>query len=217
MARIRPTNINLVKKLTGLNKSYFTVGDLEKVLGLERKSLLVALSRLVKAGVLIRIKRNMYTVFTGNYDLERIVNERYHPSYVSFETALSHYGILSQMPFTITLATLRPSRKMRVGNSEVEYSHLKEDLFFGYKIENGKYIAEPEKALLDQLYMASRGRRVINIEELDLRDIDREKLNEYAKKFPKYTYELLRKVKRYVGSTPITNENKDRIVWSKGI
>lgn len=213
MVRIRSNRIEMIKELTLLNKAYFTVADLEKVLSLERKSLLVTLTRLVKSGVLIRIKRNMYTVFTSLYDVEKVANEAYHPSYISFETALSHYGILAQIPYTITFATQRTSKKIKIGYTAVEYSHLKNDLFFGYKLENNKSIAEPEKALLDQLYLVSRGLRTINIAELDLKDIDQDRFNEYAKRFPRYTQDLLGEVKSYLGSTPVTNENKDRLDW----
>ena len=33
-------------------------------------------------------------------ELERTANELYYPSYLSFESALSRYGILSQIPYT---------------------------------------------------------------------------------------------------------------------
>lgn len=215
MVRIRPQDPDLVKKLMDLNKPYFTVADFEKILGLKKKTLYVTLNRLTKSGILTRLKKNVYMVFTGGYDEEKIANEIYYPSYLSFEKALSNYGILSQIPFTLTFATLRPSKKLTIANTEVEYSHLKKSLFFGYEVKNEKYIALPEKALLDELYLVSRGLRNINIEELDLREINKEKLEEFAKKFPSYIEELLNKVKKYIGTTPVTNETKDRIVWKK--
>lgn len=196
-----------------LNKSYFTVSDLQKILGLKRESLLVTLTRLTKEGVLVRMKRGVYGVFTDTLDLKKIGSEIYFPSYISFETALSYFGILSQIPYTVTFATLRGSKKITVGGSEIEYSHLKKDLFFGYNLSNGIYIAEKEKALLDELYMIARGKRSINIEELDLREINKDKLYDYASKFPKYTYKLIRKLKRYMATTPVTNKDNERINW----
>lgn len=178
--------VELIKKLKDFHKSYFTVADLEKVLDLKRDSLYVTLNRLVKSGVLVRLAKNVYSLFTETVDIEKIANELYFPSYLSFEQALSQYSILSQIPFTQTFATARPTKKMIIAGVEVEYSHLKKELFFGYILKNGKYIAEKEKALLDQLYMVSIGKRGINIEELDLRGIDIGKLTEYAKKFPNF-------------------------------
>lgn len=215
MARIRPRDIELIKKLTGFHKSYFTLSDLEKVLSLKRESLYVTLNRLVKSGVLVRLGKNIYSPFTQAFDREKIANELYFPSYLSFEQALSHYGILSQIPYTQTFATIRPTKRIVIANVAVEYSHIKKELFFGYTLKNGKYIAEKEKALLDQLYMVSMGKRRIDIGELDLRDIDKNKLEEYAQKFPAFITPLLNQARKYIGTTPVTLEGNKRITWSK--
>lgn len=215
MARIRINNIALIKRLNDFRKSYFTVADLEKILELKRDSLYVTLSRLVRSGVLLRSARNVYTLFTDPFRVEKIASELYFPSYLSFEYALSYYSILSQVPFTVTFATSRPTKKMTIGGVAIEFSHLKKDLFFGYILKDGKYIAEKEKALLDQLYMVSMGKRVIDTEELDFRSIDRKKLEEYARKFPTAIKPLLKKVKDYIGSTPITLEGAERIYWDR--
>ena len=215
MVRVRPTDIELIKRLRGFNKSYFTVADLEKVVDLKRNSLYVTLNRLVKSGILVRLAKNVYSLFTETVDTEKIANELYFPSYLSFEQALSQYDILSQIPYTQTFATSRPTKKMIIAGVEVEYSHLKKELFFGYILKNGKYLAEKEKALLDQLYMVSMGKRSINIEELDLKGIDIGKLTEYAKKFPNFIHPLLDRVKKYVGTTPVTLEGQERVAWSK--
>jgi hypothetical protein len=103
---------------------------------------------------------------------------------------------------------------MEISGNEVEFSHLNEDLFFGYTNENGRYIAEPEKALLDELYMMSRGHKTIDTEELDLRNIKMDKFVEYTKRFPGYILDLVNIVKKYIGTTPITSEHRERVVWS---
>jgi len=213
MIRIRPRDTELISKLTALRKSYFTVADLERVLGMERNSLYVTLNRLVKSGVLIRLRKNAYTIFTELVDAEKIANELYFPCYLSFESALSRYGILSQIPYTFTFATAKSSKKMKIGDFEVEFHHLKNDLFFGYTLEKGKNVARPEKALLDELYLMSRGKARVNIEELDLKDIDKKLLEKYAKRFPSYIKKLLGEARKYIGTTPITNERKERINW----
>ncbi len=215
-SRKRPTGIELIKRLRDFHKSYFTVADLEKVLDLKRDSLYVTLNRLVKSGILVRLAKNVYSLFTETVDVEKIAGELYFPSYLSFEQALSQYGIVSQIPYTQTFATTRPTKKMIIAGIEVEYSHLKKELFFGFILKNGKYIAEKEKALLDQLYMVSMGKRSINIEELDLRNLDIGKLIEYAKKFPNFVNSLLDRVKKYIGTTPVTLERQERVAWNKG-
>lgn len=194
MVRLKPKDTKLIAKLKELGKPYFTVADLEKILGLKRKSLYVALNRLVQSGLLVRLRRNIYTLFTEDIDYEKIANELYFPSYLSFETALTRYGIFSQIPYTISFATTRSSRKITLGEVEVEYRHLKQDLFFGYNLEHGKYIATPEKALLDEVYFVSRGKVKVNLDELDLSEVDENLLEEYAKEYPNYTKNLLGKV-----------------------
>lgn len=214
MARIRPTNTQLINKLSSLRKAYFTLADLEKVLNLPRETLYVTANRLVKEGVLLRLAKNVYVPFTQMVDEEKIADELYFPSYLSFEKALSNYGILSQIPFTLTFATTRPPKQIILRDTELEYTHIKESLFFGYILTNGKNIAEPEKALLDELYLMSRGKRGINLEELDLRDISKAKFFAYAGRFPSYIGSLVAKIKKYIGTTPIGLGTEERVHWS---
>lgn len=213
MARLRPKDSELVARLASFRKAYFTVADLEKMLGLPRASVYVTLHRLVQSGLLIRLRKNAYTTFTETVDAEKVVGELYWPCYLSFESALSQYGILSQLPYTLRFATTRPSKKMSIGTVAVECSHLKPDLFFGYILKNERNIATPEKALLDQLYLVSRGKATLTVEELDLRDLDKDTFEKFARKFPSSTQPLVDTVKKYIGTTPLTTENKERITW----
>ena len=211
MVRVRPKNAELISKLSSFPKPYFTVTDLEKILRLPRASLYVTLTRLVQAGMLVRLRKNMYKLAFAPTHREKAANELYFPSYLSFESALSKYGILSQIPFTLTFVTTRPSRKIVLENVQVEYRHLKRDLFFGYVLENGIYLALPEKALLDELYLVSRGKTTIDIAELDLREINVARLEEYAKKFPRYVAPLVARVKELVGTMGVGLEGRERM------
>lgn len=207
------TTIELIQTLQSVDRGYFTMNDMKKITGLPDNSLKVALSRLTTKKILTRIKRGVYQLCLSEIDVKKIANQLYYPSYLSFESALSVYGILSQIPFTQTFATIKKSKKMNLGKVEVEFTQVKKELFFGYILDKGIYIAEPEKALLDELYLASRGLRSVNVEELDLREINGEKLDEFARKFPSYMMPSIEKVRKYIGTTPVTNETKERIVW----
>ncbi len=211
MARIRPKDSALISRLLSLPKPYFTATDLEKILGLPRASLYVTLTRLVQAGVLARLRKNVYKLAIAPTESEKAASELYFPSYLSFESALSKHGILSQIPYTLTFATTRPSKKMVLGNVQVEYRRMKRDLFFGYGMENGIYIASPEKALLDELYLVSRGKTTLDIDELDLREINGARLEEYAEKFPRYVAPLVARVKELVGTVGVTGEGRERM------
>jgi predicted transcriptional regulator of viral defense system len=179
------SDVEFIQTLRGFNKPYFTVADLEKILEMRRESLYVTLNRLVKDGVLIRLRRGVYQPEFQGLELERTANELYYPSYLSFESALSRYGILSQIPYTLTFATNRRSKKILLRDREVEYRQLKKEYFFGYKLEKGLYVAEPEKAVLDQLYMISIGKASGDISEWSLVGLKKGKLLQYSKYFTK--------------------------------
>jgi len=192
MDRIKPRDIPLMQRLGQFDKPYWSVADLGKVLGYkDRRTLLVALHRLVRQGVLIRMRRGIYRVSIRPADPAVLANLLYRPSYLSFESALARHGILSQIPYTITLATMRRSKKTVLDGAAVEYRQLKAALFFGQRIENGLEIAEPEKALLDALYLMKRGRLSLPLDELDLSGLSAGKLKSYARRFPGYVRDSL--------------------------
>lgn len=186
MDRIKPRDMDLVRQLARFNKPFWSVADLEKVLAYgTRKSLLVALHRLTASGILERIRRGYYRVSTRPADEAALANVLYRPSYLSFESALARHGILSQIPYTMTFATTRRSKRMTIGGREAEFRQIKKDLFFGYRLEGGLYVAEPEKALLDEFYMMKRGRAAVALDELDVDALSKGRLREFASRFPK--------------------------------
>jgi predicted transcriptional regulator of viral defense system len=178
-------DVKLIQTLKSFNKPYYTLSDLEKILNIKKNSLYVTLNRLVKNGVLIRLKRGIYEPEFKEPELEKTANELYYPSYLSFETALSRYGIISQIPYSLTFATFRKSKKTLLMGREIEYRQVKKDYFFGYILDNGVYIAEPEKALLDQLYMMSKGRTSKDMSEWSLVNLKKNKFIKYSRQFPK--------------------------------
>lgn len=184
MERIKPKDMALIQRLLNLDKPYFSPADLEKVLGQSRPALYVTLNRLVKYGVLVRLGRGVYQAALRAADLPRIANQLVHPSYLSFESALSRYGILSQVPYVLTFATSQRSRRLTLGGTVTEFHQLKKELFFGYTLQSGLYVAEPEKAFLDQLYMVSRGLSSLTLDELDLSPLEPERLGLYTSHFP---------------------------------
>ena len=194
MDRIKPKDVRLVQFLSRLDKPYLTVADLEKILGLERASLYVTLSRLVRYGVLERPRRGVYQLALRPGDVSRMANLLYAPSYLSFESALARYGILSQIPYTLSFATTRRSKRMTLGAAVVEFHQLRHDLFFGYTLEQGVYVAEAEKALLDELYLIRRGKTSLPLDDLRLTDLSSEKLLTYAVRFPPYVEKATHKL-----------------------
>lgn len=184
MAKRRKTQIDIFKKLKALEKPYFSIADLEKILGLKRESLYVVLNRFVKSGLLRRLKRGVYELIFSEGRIEEIANQLYWPSYLSFESALARYGIMDQVPYTVTFANPKKSKKITLGGIEVEYRQIKKDLFFGYRKEDKILIAYPEKALLDQIYLFSLGKASVNLAEWDFSQLKKERFLKFLKPYP---------------------------------
>lgn len=151
----------ILRRLRELRMTAFETAELSRVLGLDRERGYKVLRRLVASGHVERVGRGTYVVadpsgtslgepfFLGT----RIVA----PSYVSFWSALHVYGWTEQMPRQALFATTKRSRRARVGAFSLRFVRLAPSRFFGYaQTRPGSHaypIAEPEKAILDSLYL----------------------------------------------------------------
>lgn len=117
------------------------------------------LTRWVKKGYLLKLKNGIYAF---NRDYEKIKGEEvasvlYQPSYLSLESALSSYGFIPEMVYAYISVTAKINRTFDNKFGHFIYRHVKSELFWGYrevKTNAGRYlIAEPEKAILDYLYL----------------------------------------------------------------
>ncbi len=186
--------MELIKSLDRLNKPFYSITDLEKITGLPRKSLYVAVKRLVDKGILERISTGIYRPFTVKASIEKIAASLYMPNYLSFESSLSRYGVLNLVPYTLTFATRRKTRKFTLEGKAVEFRQIKKELFWGYEMKGGIYVAKPEKAFLDLVYLASRGVASLDLDEVDIKKLSMPVVKKFLKKFPKYTQKYLEKI-----------------------
>lgn len=184
---------NLITVLKRLDKNYYTIADLKKITRLPLHSLYVTLARLVKNKSLIRLTSGVY-IAPENYDkIEIIANTIYQPSYLSFESALSRYGVLSQIPFSLSFATTKKSLRRKLADISIEYRKIQSPLFFGYEKQGALYIATPEKALLDTLYLVSFGKLIIDLQQLDLKEINLREIERLAIKYSDRTQQFAKR------------------------
>ncbi|MBX2928097.1 MAG: hypothetical protein KF852_09700 [Saprospiraceae bacterium] len=126
-----------------------------------------------------------------------MANKIYSPSYVSLETALAYYGWIPEAVFTITSISTRKTQAFDTPVGCFRYSSMKSSLFFGYRLlipeGLGTKIAEPEKVLLDYLYLHPKMATIEDFEALRLNldqmrnDIDRKKLEAYCLLFDSHS------------------------------
>jgi len=92
----------------------------------------------------------------------------------------------------VTLAAIKRHKFIHSGPNVYEYTKIKKELFFGYEKIDNYYIASPEKALLDTLYLLSRNKRLVDLSSLNQKKINKNKLYKQARKFPKYVIDKLK-------------------------
>lgn len=141
----------------------------------------------VRAGKVIQLRRGLYTV-ASPYRAEHphtyvIANHLVGGSYVSLHTALSHYDLIPEHVAVVTSVTTgRPGTWKNV-YGHFSYQHIQPALFFGFHYRQltqtqWAYVASPEKALLDLVYLtpdadSSGYIRALRLQNLDQLNIDR--------------------------------------------
>ncbi len=169
---------------------FFTVEDVAHIFSLNRESARVLCFRYRKRGIFIRLKNNFYVTEAawsryGREEFFRIANFLQVPSYISFLTALSYYGISTQVPRDyFESASVKRSREFAAGGTVFAFRKIKREYYFGFAKRDGFFIATPEKALLDSLYLDSLGRYPLDADALDAGKIDREKIGEMMAAYP---------------------------------
>lgn len=174
----------------------FTQNDVAKVFSSEKPAHInTQLHRFIKRGEIISLKRGLYTFPTATIDEFALATKIYTPSYVSLESALNAFGIIPDIPFTVTSISPITTKQIQNSFGNFLYSKIKKELFFGYTkvkdAQSGIYynMAEPEKALLDYIYI----RKITNLEEarVDVADLDKKKLKSFATHFPEWVGKVL--------------------------
>lgn len=178
---------NDIKKI---NKLYFTYQDVAKILSISENSARVLCARYVKQKYLIRLKRNFYTLrerwdnITLNQRFE-LANILQVPSYISLMTALSFYEYTTQVQqkFVESISLYRTFAK-DIEGIIFNYSKIKNDFYFGFSKKNNIFIASPEKAFIDSLYLNYLGKYNLDLSSLNLEKIDRESCENILKRYP---------------------------------
>jgi predicted transcriptional regulator of viral defense system len=189
-------NNNIAKLLT-VESPFLTLSSLQAIFNLTRESARTSASRLGKKGILRRICRDLYVVAGRKYSIFSLANALFQPSIISLETALNYWGLIVQVP-QINFSVALGSNQFNIDNTEFVYRRIAPSLFhFGQKKIEDFYIAEPEKAFLDTLYMKSKGLVELLPEDVDMDKLDGDIINFYARLYPAVVKKMVREFKEY--------------------
>lgn len=188
-----------LKELNQIKKSCFGYEEIARVLKISPTSARVSAGRYVRMGLLLRIKKNMYVlkeswVRARIEDKFTIANMGQTPSYISLMSALSFYEATTQIQRNfIESIVVKRSKEININGDILRYIRIKQDLYFEFEKKDDFFIATPEKALLDSVYLMSYGRYSLDVSALDRNIFDPDRIEDLSRKFPKRTKTLLMK------------------------
>ena len=146
---------------------YFTIAGFKQVLDADESDtqrVREMLSRWVKKGHIIRLKKGVYT--TRRFYERHQAHASFMPavsaiilpqSYLSLETVLQRAAVLTQVTYPITAVTLKNTRTIENSLGTFVYRHIKLPLYTGFSQASFFgvifYQASVAKALFDYLYL----------------------------------------------------------------
>jgi len=179
--------IKVQRELIKRGVPMFSPLEFRRVFGVNKNTANFFINYHLKTGLFLKIRNGLYILADHPSNHYLIANRLYEPSYVSFDTALSFYGLIPETIYTITSATTKTTREFKVRDIRFVYHKIKKKIFTGYKamkyLDSTILIAEPEKALADYLYFVALKKRGLHYERLDLKKIKKAKLLSYIKIF----------------------------------
>lgn len=148
-----------------LHRPVFTTHELSVLSGGSLSNTTQALNLLEKKGLIFKISRGIWAE-AGNEHLSPYIVIPFlfsrHRAYVSFISALHLYGIIEQIPQIVTLASTVHTRIVRTKIGAFSIHQIASSFFIGFDWYRGTgsfLIAEPEKALVDSLYLSARKKK----------------------------------------------------------
>jgi len=136
----------------GSGRAVYSMQQLSNLIGKPKPVCTVYASRLVQKGLAVRVLKGKISFEEDEFI---IATQLVEPSYISLGSALLFHGITNQVQKSIECVTTKNSLKFKgIG---LDYHKIPGSLFYGFrKHSKGKsyvLIAEPEKAVLDGLYL----------------------------------------------------------------
>ncbi|RKY05931.1 MAG: hypothetical protein DRP65_12450 [Planctomycetota bacterium] len=183
--------VNLLEKVSVL--PVFTVRFLSA--GENLAQIRLQINRWVKDGKIIRLHKGLYTLAEPYRKVApepfSIANSLKQASYVSLHSALSWYAMIPEFVPAVTSITTGRPQTIETPLGRFEFRHVSKKYFWGYqqvelKFGQTAFIAHPEKALLDLIYLTGGGEKKAFIEELRLQNfeqINRVVLREFVERF----------------------------------
>jgi len=182
------------------DRLYFTLQDLQDLLGIKPEYARVLCTRYKEKGIFIRLKKNFYVLNEkwdgfSQEDYLKISNLLQVPSYISFMTALSFYEITTQVQRDyFESASVKRSVSFNINGITFNFYKLKKQYYFDFIKKDDIFIATKEKAFIDAVYLYSFGKYKLDFSSLDLDKLDKDKIKKILKVYPQKTRNIAKKL-----------------------
>jgi len=159
-----------------------------------REGIRVQLSRWIRQGKVVGLRRSMYTLpdtyRRAALTPAALANQLYRPSYLSGLWALGFHDMIPERVVWLTSVTPRVPRRFENPFGCFDYRNIKQDCFFGYASTGvgGRefLVAEPEKSLLDHWHLTKgewTSERLKEMRYQHVARVDAKRLHRYARRF----------------------------------
>jgi predicted transcriptional regulator of viral defense system len=165
-----------VRDLPLFRSGLLQVGDVSPA-NLQRQ-----LSRWKASGKVEQLRRGLYTLASPYRKVEPdpflIANQLVEPSYVSLQSALAYNELIPEAVFEVTsITSRRRTLTYETSFGAFSYQSVQKDLFTGFSLvetapDQWVYLARPEKALLDLIYLTPKGTEMDYLRSLRLQNTD---------------------------------------------
>jgi len=148
-----------------IRRPIFTTFELARLSDRSASATTQALKHLEKQGVVEKIYRGIWGLAgSGRVSAASVIPFLFPRTraYVSFISALHLYDIIEQIPQVMTLASPAHTKTIRTRLGTYSVHRIAPSFFAGFRWhkDEGRFlIAEPEKALVDSLYLSARKKR----------------------------------------------------------
>ncbi|MEW6528333.1 MAG: hypothetical protein AB1391_00440 [Candidatus Micrarchaeota archaeon] len=177
---MKKTNLYEIKEMAKrAGRALYSIQQLANLINKPKTIAKVYSTRLTKKGLAEKVLRGKISFTSDNFV---IASQLIEPSYISLFSALLFHQLIKQVPKNVQCVTTTNSREYN--SLGIKYYKIPSRLFYGYKKYKKDFsyiiVADPEKAIIDAIYLDTTSKDVVK--EI-YNDLDKKKLNEYLERF----------------------------------
>lgn len=193
---LSPDEAKLITIWESENKTVIRPSDVQEVFDCTANYAYLLLHKLEDKKWIERVSQGLYQFIPLSYGYpEKIPPTNSYvigasliePYYFSYYTSNSHYGLTTQIPYTVFIATTKKKPDFEWSGSNFKFITLSKNKFFGYRKEvifdTKVNIAEPEKSMVDSFdkpKYAGGVEQLAGITWRGLSRVNKDKLVKYA-------------------------------------